>query len=200
MDATDTLHAPHATGHGEAGTITVLLVDDEPKILSGLRVALRKFSFQILTAESAQAALAILDEQPVDVIVSDEQMPQVSGSQLLAIARQQHPEVARIILTGHASLDAAVRAINEGEVYRFLSKPCNAAELGITIEQAVQLRRLATESARLLNRAQRQQAVLSDLERRHPGISTQVVDDGGAYVLEPGDIQGLIRELERENG
>jgi two-component system probable response regulator PhcQ len=183
----------------QTARITVLLVDDEPKILSGLRVALRKYPFDILTADSAQAALALLDEQPVDVLVSDEQMPQVSGSQLLAIVRQQHPRTVRIILTGHASLDAAVRAINEGEVYRFLTKPCNPIELAVTIQQGVQLRELAQQSSRLLSRAQQQQAVLRDLESRHPGISELKVDAGGAILLEAGDVQSLIRELEREN-
>jgi two-component system probable response regulator PhcQ len=183
----------------QTARITVLLVDDEPKILSGLRVALRKYPFDILTADSAQAALALLDEQPVDVLVSDEQMPQVSGSQLLAIVRQQHPRTVRIILTGHASLDAAVRAINEGEVYRFLTKPCNPVELAVTIQQGVQLRELAQQSSRLLSRAQQQQAVLRDLESRHPGISELKVDAGGAILLEAGDVQSLIRELEREN-
>jgi two-component system probable response regulator PhcQ len=184
----------------QTARITVLLVDDEPKILSGLRVALRKYPFDILTANSAQAALALLDEQPVDVLVSDEQMPQVSGSQLLAIVRQQHPRTVRIILTGHASLDAAVRAINEGEVYRFLTKPCNPVELAVSIQQGVQLRELAQQSSRLLSRSQQQQAVLRELESRHPGISELKVDEGGAILLEAGDVQSLIRELERENG
>lgn len=183
----------------QTARLMVLLVDDEPKILSGLRVALRKYPFDIMTAESAQAALALLDEQPVDVLVSDEQMPQVSGSQLLAIVRRQYPRTVRIILTGHASLDAAVRAINEGEVYRFLTKPCNPDELAVTIQQGVQLRELAQQSSRLLSRSQQQQAVLRDLESRHPGISELKVDEGGAILLEAGDVQSLIRELEREN-
>lgn len=199
MDGTETLSIRDSARSAQA-PIRVLLVDDEPKILSGLRLALRKFPFHLITAESAREALRLLDEQPIDVIVTDERMPEMSGSQLLATVRQRHPGTARIILTGQASLEAAIRAINEGEVYRFLTKPCNAAELAVTIEQAVQLRQLTEQSTRLLTRAQKQQALLRELESRHPGISELEVDAGGAIVLEPGDVQSLIRELERENG
>ncbi len=178
---------------------TVLFVDDEPKILTGLRVALRKFPFRILTANSAAEALAALAEQHVDVVVSDEQMPLMSGSQLLSVVRKQHPETIRIILTGQASLEAAVRAINEGEVYRFLAKPCNPMDLANTILGGLQLRDLARQSSRLLSRTRQQQAVLRKLESQHPGISEVKVDAGGAIQLEAGDLQSLIRELEQEN-
>ena len=83
---------------------TVLLVDDEKNVRSALRRALRHESCEILEAESAAEALRLLESRPVAVVVSDESMPGMSGTELLARVRAEYPETFRIILTGHASL------------------------------------------------------------------------------------------------
>jgi two-component system, probable response regulator PhcQ len=108
---------------------TILLVDDEPNVTDALKRALRREPYELLTATSAFAAQQILERQHVDVVVSDEQMPGMSGSELLSSVRKQFPHTIRMILSGQASLEAAVRAINEGEVYRFFLKPCNPTDL-----------------------------------------------------------------------
>jgi two-component system, probable response regulator PhcQ len=188
------------TGEERTAPCTVLLVDDEPQILAGLKNALRKMPFTILTATSGRQALVLLDENEVDVVVSDERMPGMTGTEFLGIVRQRYPHTIRIILTGQASLEAAIRAINEGEVYRFLTKPCNPMDLTITIQRALQLRNLAWESSRLLARTREQKKVLQDLENKYPGISEVKVDANGAILLE--GIEGLddlIRQLEKEN-
>jgi response regulator RpfG family c-di-GMP phosphodiesterase len=105
------------------------LVDDEPLITTTLKRVLRKEPYDICTANSGAEALQILARKPVDVIVSDERMPGMSGSEFLAVARQQYPDTARIILTGQANLEAAIRAINEGAICRFLTKPCKEDDL-----------------------------------------------------------------------
>jgi len=136
----------------------------------------------------------------VDVVVSDEQMPNMAGSELLGIVRQRHPRTIRILLTGQASLAAAIRAINEGEVYRFLTKPCSPADLAVTIQRALQLRDLARESARLLARTREQDRVLRTLEDRHPGISEVKRNTHGAIVVEDiVDVDELIREMQVAN-
>jgi len=178
---------------------TVLFVDDEPKVLSGLRNAMHKYPMRILTATSADRALEVLDHEAVDVIVSDERMPHVSGSQLLAVVRRQYPHTVRIVLTGHASMEAAVRAINEGEVYRFLTKPCDPVDLAQTIQNGLQLRHLAQHSTRLLAKVRQQESALREIESAHPGISKVDVDESGAILLEAGDVTELLRLLEREN-
>jgi len=179
---------------------TVLFVDDEPHILGGLKDALRQFPFAILTATSGQVALQLLETNAVDVVVSDEQMPNMAGSELLGIVRQRHPRTIRILLTGQASLAAAIRAINEGEVYRFLTKPCSPADLAVTIQRALQLRDLARESARLLARTREQDRVLRTLEDRHPGISEVKRNTHGAIVVEDiVDVDELIREMQVAN-
>lgn len=106
----------------------------------GIRSALRKQPYEILTANSAKAALAILAETGIDVVVSDERMPEMGGSQLLSLVRQHHPDTVRIILTGQASLNAAVDAINQAEIYRFLVKPCPPAALALCVEQAIEVK------------------------------------------------------------
>jgi len=179
---------------------TVLFVDDEPKILEGFRDALRRHPFTILTATSGADALSLLDTHPVDVVVSDERMPNMAGSEFLGVVRQRYPHTIRIVLTGQASLAAAIRAINEGEVYRFLTKPCNSADLAVTIQRALQLRDLARGSARLLARTRQQDQVLRDLERSHPGISEVKRNVRGAImVTDPIDIDALIQQIELAN-
>jgi CheY-like chemotaxis protein len=103
-------------------TATVLFVDDEPNVTDGLKRALRREPYEFLTATSGAAALKILEGQYVDVVVSDEQMPGMSGSVFLSTVRKQFPHTIRMILSGQASLEAAVRAINEGQVHRFFLK------------------------------------------------------------------------------
>ena len=115
----------------------VLLVDDEPAVLDAIRVSLRHEPFEILTATSGETALEILASTTIDVVVSDEQMAPMSGSQFLRLCRQRFPETARIVLTGHASLDITMSAINESKVVAFLTKPCEAPVLAAAIESAL---------------------------------------------------------------
>lgn len=118
----------------------VLLVDDEELVTEGLERALFAEPFRILSARSARLALGILEREHVDVIVSDEQMPEVSGSELLSEVRQRYPEVQRIMLTGRASLDTTIRAINDAGVFRFLRKPCAMPDVAATIHAALDAR------------------------------------------------------------
>ena len=108
---------------------TVLFVDDEPTVTSSARRALRDEPYEVLTANSVQRALSIMASTPIDVVVSDEKMPGISGSEFLTIVRLRYPDVVRIILTGEASLETAVDAINNASIFRFLRKPCSASEL-----------------------------------------------------------------------
>src|SRR5262245_4719312 len=116
---------------------SVLLVDDDASLLQGLRRALHGEPYEIVTAGSARAALDVIASQPIDVVVSDEEMPGMRGNQLLASVHASHPDTMRIMMTGQASLEVAMRAINEGHAYRFFTKPCNVVELAVGIRQAL---------------------------------------------------------------
>ncbi len=179
---------------------TILFVDDVRRVLEGLHHDLAFEPYRILTAESASEALDILASTRVDVVVSDERMPKMSGSQLLSIVCRDYPRTIRIILTGHASIDATIRAINAGEVYRYLTKPLGADELASTIKAALQLRELAQESARLLHDARSEQAVRNDLELLHPGITRIDRDAAGALLVcvANDDVDRILEELREE--
>jgi two-component system probable response regulator PhcQ len=179
---------------------TVLFVDDEPNVVHGLRRALRREPYKLIEAGSAKDALRILANVPVDVIVADEQMPGMTGTELLAEVRERHPEVMRIILTGQASLETALHAINEGEVYRFLTKPCNHADLAVTVRHALQHKDLVSEAQRLIRTVDRQTAVLEQIERDNPGITKLRTTTDGAIVIDddlPQDFEKFMQELHK---
>ena len=117
----------------------VLLVDDDPNLLRGLTRALRGQPFQVLTARSAEEALATVKAHPIGVIVSDERMPGQSGTELLAWIAQNCPEIVRIVLTGHTTPETTMRAVNEGRVFRFFSKPADSVELAMSIRDGLEL-------------------------------------------------------------
>jgi len=180
---------------------TVLFVDDEQALLDGVRNALRKEPFEVVTAISASEGLRVLHERKVDVVVSDERMPGVSGSDFLSFVRQRFRGTVRIMLTGQASLEAAIQAINEGEIYRFLTKPCSPALLAQTLRDALVFQDLTREAARLLAAVKRQRALLQELERRHPGItSVERLGDGSLMLEDPMEAAELVLEMREEAG
>lgn len=143
-------------------THTVLLVDDEPNVLEGLTRVLHKESYKVLTANSAEEAARLLEDRTVDLIVSDEEMPGMSGTEFLARVARDCPDIMRIVLTGHPSLPAALRAINEGKVHQFFTKPCNEIDLAITIRRALEQKDLESKSRELLEVTKRQSVLIEE--------------------------------------
>jgi len=178
-------------------TYTVLLVDDDPLVLDGLQRPLLKENYRVLSASSADEAFGFLSNNRVDVVVSDEMMPGILGSEFLGVVCEKYPETIRIVLTGHPNLDSALRAINKGHVYRNLIKPCSGPELGIAIKQAVQHRQLYQKSLSLLETVRRQRTMLDDLERQFPGI-TRVERDTEGTISIGDDLDSLIEEMGEE--
>ena len=182
----------------------LLLVDDEPNLTSALVRSLDRTQFEIFTADSAQQGLMILAGHEIDVVVSDERMPGMTGSQFLTEVRKQWPNTIRMILSGQADLEAAVRAINEGEVYRFLLKPCHPKELQMTILQGLQQKKLVAQSRKLLMEHQKNMNLLEALEKDNPGITKVEMDDDGVIDMEAyeeggsDDVQSLLDDLEKE--
>src|SRR5215468_4121838 len=162
----------------------LLLVDDEPAILAALRRTLRGRGYRIFVADDPMQALRLLDRERIDLVVSDLDMPTMSGLDLIGRVRVAFPHVVRILLTGRGTLDAALRAINDGEVHRFLTKPWDEEELRTTIATAFdrleELRR-----AQVADRTSaRRRMMLADLEREHPGIAYVEKSQDGVYALE----------------
>ena len=128
---------------------TVLFVDDEDKILKAVDRQLRDQPWRVLTASDPEQALEILRDTPVQVLVSDQGMPSMSGADFLSRVRERHADVIRIMLTGYTAMDVAVQAINKGEVYRLITKPWNHDELRTTLRQAFDHHDLKREIERL---------------------------------------------------
>jgi len=175
----------------------ILFVDDDPNVTAALKRSLRSAPYNVVTAEGADEALKILATVQVDVVVSDERMPGMSGSELLSLVCRRYPETIRIILTGQASLEAAIRAINQGEIYRFFTKPCNEIDLAVTIRQALQQKELLSERHRLLELIRNQTAQLEQLERVCPGITGVQKDDSGSVLIpsESSSFEQVVQQM-----
>jgi len=120
----------------------ILCVDDEPRVVEGLALHLRR-DYQILTASGGQSALQVLKEKGAPaVIVSDMRMPGMDGATLLKHVKHLYPETTRILLTGETGRDAAIAAVNEGQIFRFLTKPCPPGHLRAAIDAGVVHHRL----------------------------------------------------------
>ena len=127
----------------------LLLVDDEPNILSALRRLLRKEGYEIRTADSGQEALDIMESWPPDVIVTDQRMPGMSGVSFLRESLSVYPDAIRIVLSGYTELESVTSAINDGAVWKFLTKPWEDARLLAVIAEAFHTKELADENLRL---------------------------------------------------
>jgi len=178
----------------------ILVVDDEPHITEALKRMLHREPYEVLSANYANEALQILAREPIAVVISDEKMPGMQGTEFLAMVFRHFPETIRIMLTGHANLEVAIRAINEGQIYRFLMKPANEQEIRYTIRQAIQQKELADKSRQLLQKVKQQDFILQRLEKDNPGITRVERDSTGAIVVEDFgfDLDRLIREINKE--
>ena len=145
------------------GPMTLLFVDDESSILSALRRLFRPRGYKILTAERGAAGLAILEQEPVDLVISDMRMPEMDGAQFLEQVRAKYPETMRILLTGYADVTSTINAINKGEIYRHISKPWDDNEIVLIVQKALEHKRLEGENRRLLALTTRQNDELRSL-------------------------------------
>ncbi len=115
---------------------TLLLLDDETNILRALTRALRRDSYHIITATNAQDAFALLAKHDVQVILSDQRMPEMSGTEFFSRVKNLYPKSMRVILSGYTDLKSVTEAINQGAIYKFLTKPWDEEQLRDTIAQA----------------------------------------------------------------
>ncbi|HXA35228.1 MAG TPA: HD domain-containing phosphohydrolase [Steroidobacteraceae bacterium] len=128
----------------------VLFVDDEPQVLEGIQRSLRK-QVDVHTAGSGAEGLRLLSEAgPFGLVISDMRMPSMNGAQFLAKVREQTPDTVRMILSGQSDLQATIAAVNEGQIYRFLNKPCPPDQLLAAVQDGLNQHRLLTAEKVLL--------------------------------------------------
>ena len=148
---------------------TVLFVDDEVNILKALQRLLRNEPMRVLTASRPQEAIALLDREHAQVVVSDQRMPEMSGVDLLSTVRERHGDIVRMMLTGYTEMNIAVEAINKGEIYRLITKPWNDDELKATLRQAFDHHDLKGEIKRLNQVTREQNFKLQDMNKNLEG-------------------------------
>ena len=163
---------------------SILIVDDEPHVISALTRALAEEQYQIASAGGAHEALRLMEGHTFQVVISDERMPGMGGAEFLGLVKQRYPETVRIMLTGHASIEATMRAVNTGEIYRFFTKPWDDVELQLALRGAVEKYRLEGENRRLLQTVKRQSREIRHLERNYPGISELQREADGAIRID----------------
>ncbi len=167
---------------------SLLIVDDEENVRHAVARALRGEGYELRFAGSGMEALTLLRLEPADMVLSDHMMPEMTGLELMRQVAKEFPNTLRIILTGYADLETAIAAINEGEIYRFLTKPWDQVELQLTVRLGFDRLLLERENRHLLATVKRQSDFIRALEIEHPGISAVRRDAGGAVVIEDEEI------------
>ena len=162
----------------------ILLVDDSPNVLKALQRTFRAEDYTTLKAESALEAMAVIENEVIDVIISDENMPGISGTELLRVMKDRYPHTVRIMLTGLTDIEVAKNAINKGEIYRFFNKPWDDFELLISVRYALEQKKIERENARLKSIVRTQEKLLKQLEEQYPGITQKRVAEDGAIIID----------------
>jgi DNA-binding NtrC family response regulator len=175
--------------------ISVLFVDDEAAVLRSIARSLAHAAIDVLTANCAGEALSILDLRHIDVLVTDVDMPDMNGLELALIARRDHPDTLRMLLTGHATLDKAMHAINEGEVLRFFTKPFEPVIFLEEIEALEGRIRQMRAQREELSRDQQRHELEEWLTVRYPGaLHVQRTDDGEVIV----DLLAVLADIDED--
>ena len=143
--------------------ITILCVDDEPNILAALRRLFRGQGLQVRTAESGKIGLEILASEEIGLVISDMRMPEMDGSQFLEQVKLLWPDTVRILLTGYADISSTIGAINRGEIYRYITKPWDDADICLIVRHALERRALLAEKNRLELLTRQQNDALTEL-------------------------------------
>ncbi|RME28570.1 MAG: hybrid sensor histidine kinase/response regulator [Deltaproteobacteria bacterium] len=148
----------------------VLLVDDEDRVLSALKRTLARHPFRVFTATCGKDGIEVLEREKIDVVISDYMMPEMDGVEFLTRVKNGWPDVQRVMLTGHADRNAVERAVNESEIFRFLNKPWNNAQLVATIRECVEHKRLIESNRKyeveLSERNRQLEQLNKELERK----------------------------------
>lgn len=175
----------------------ILLVDDEPQVLDAYSRALRK-TFNVEVALSGREGLQVLSQKgPFAVVVSDMRMPEMDGATFLTEVKKQHPQAVRIMLTGNADQATAVSAINQGDVFRFLNKPCSNKEMSEAITAGIEQHHCETIEHRLLLDSTRQLDYLNQDHDDNPEVQAlnALSNDIGKLSVLLAQSAGLEKEI-----
>jgi DNA-binding NtrC family response regulator len=174
----------------------VLIVDDEENILSTLSRVLRAEDREIHIAGCIQDGLVKLKELgDIDLVISDNKLPDGTGVDFLVKVRQSHPDSIRMLITGYPDLESAIGAINKGQVYRFIPKPWENEELKLTVKQALDYGDVLRDNRILLNIAKQQAELLQGLEKKYPAARNEEFDKMGRYIIEEQKVSETVEDF-----
>jgi len=179
----------------------ILIVDDEPNVIASLKRALMDEPYEVITACNGTEGLEQLEKHRIKVVMSDEMMPGMSGTEFLTEVKKRRPETIRIMLTGHASIEAAMNAVNRGEIYRFFTKPWNDIEIKLALKSAIERYDLEEENRRLLRTVRRQAVNLKLLEKAYPSITRLDRDEEGNILIpdmDDDEFRAIVAQCEQE--
>lgn len=168
----------------------ILVVDDEEAVRSALTALLEREGYGVTTAEGPTQALEILRTQSVKLVISDQKMPDMSGIEFFRLIRERHPHVCRIMLTGDGERDTIIKAINEGEVYRFIPKPWSNTMLRVMVHFAFEAIQLEEENRRLVKALRRQLQFVRSLEHDFPYLAALAKQEEAELLLVQTDSKG----------
>lgn len=177
--------------------IRILFVDDEERILRSLALQFRR-EYEVLTESDPRRALERLKSERVQIIVSDQRMPQMSGAELLAQAQAIAPDTLRILLTGYSDLDAAVEALNSGGIFRYLTKPWDQQEMAFTLRQAAQIAARQLQAPKAVAAARQAVALnvlLLDNDAQTLGVVAEFCVNGGHRLLRVASVAEAVGVL-----
>ncbi len=183
----------------------VICVDDDEAMLNTVMRCLKREVFEVRSTLSASEALGWIASEEVAVLVSDYDMPEMTGAQLAGHAKRVRPETVRILLTGKRTLETAIDGINQGEIFKFLNKPFDSEQLRAAVRAGVERNRELLEMSGDRQRRERREALRTALEGEYPGIS-QVARPAGEPYAVPDDpwrdaaelgLRGLTADLEK---
>jgi adenylate cyclase len=143
----------------------ILVIDDEQNIINALKRVLRKEEYEIFFANSAEEGLAILEKEKISLVLSDQKLPGMQGTELLKIVKEKYPDTIRMLLTGCVDIAVAQDAINKGEIFKFIIKPWDNEDLRATIKLGIENYKLKMENIKLLDKIQQQNVELMNFNK-----------------------------------
>ncbi|MBR7746658.1 HD domain-containing phosphohydrolase [Undibacterium baiyunense] len=141
----------------------ILCVDDEPNILSSLKRLLRPLGYELIMATSGKEGLEVLNKTEIDLVISDMRMPEMNGAEFLQHVRELWPDTTRLLLTGYSDINSIIDAINQGQIYRYITKPWDENEILLIVSQAIERQQLKRDKIRLEALTQKQNEELRQL-------------------------------------
>ena len=179
--------ADHAISYQNVNRI--IIVDDEINILNSLKRLLNDENYELITTTSGNSALAIMDAKPVSVVISDQKMPQMSGVELMEAIAEKHPDTVRILLSSYTEIDIVLEAINQGSIFKYITKPWEDEKIKLDIRIANEQYNLKRKNKLMAEKILRQNEILNQL---NSDLTQQFWDVSSGFKR----IQDLIEHID----